>query len=109
MLTKDQLTTIHEALEYTRSLTQVKGFAEDCAELVPIVQGLIDNPHGDHLTAYAEALPEQVQHRETYAAQIQQARDTWVWVALGDTTCPTCGEDGGTSCGSPTCGLLQGG
>jgi hypothetical protein len=26
-----------------------------------------------------------------------------------DTRCPTCGEDGGTSCGMPNCGLLTGG
>jgi hypothetical protein len=25
-----------------------------------------------------------------------------------DSACPTCGEDGGTSCGMPNCGLLQG-
>ena len=25
-----------------------------------------------------------------------------------DTSCPTCGEDGGTSCGMPNCGLLIG-
>ena len=24
-----------------------------------------------------------------------------------DGSCPTCGEDGGTSCGMPNCGLLQ--
>lgn len=25
----------------------------------------------------------------------------------GDGACPTCGEDGGTSCGAPNCGLLS--
>ena len=24
-----------------------------------------------------------------------------------DGACPTCGEDGGTSCGAPNCGLLS--
>ena len=27
-------------------------------------------------------------------------------VVPADTSCPTCGEDGGTSCGLPNCGLL---
>lgn len=137
MFTKDQLTTIHEALEYTRSLTHVQGFDNDCAELVPVVRGLIDNPPDwVAFEAAAIATPEQVQLRLEHEHTIEAARSNYasndinisdtplvsvaeggvwisaqVWVALDDdddTACPTCGQDGGTSCGSPTCGLLQG-
>ena len=34
--------------------------------------------------------------------------DALLWFEQDDDSCPTCGEDGGTSCGAANCGLLTG-
>lgn len=39
------------------------------------------------------------------ALQSLKVLDLWA-LADEDTRCPACGEDGGTSCGDPNCGLL---
>ena len=38
--------------------------------------------------------------------QALQALKTLDALLVDDSACPTCGEDGGTSCGMPNCGLL---
>ena len=44
---------------------------------------------------------------EAYKASAIQALNTLdAWTQEDDSRCPTCGEDGGTSCGMPNCGLL---
>jgi hypothetical protein len=41
------------------------------------------------------------------AAALQALNALDVWAQDDDDgRCPTCGEDGGTSCGAPSCGLL---
>lgn len=56
--------------------------------------------------------------RRREATSVQLARmgysDSRRWVEIypdadDDAACPSCGEDGGTSCGAPACGLLTGG
>jgi len=41
-----------------------------------------------------------------YAAPAPAVPPGYVLVPADDGRCPTCGEDGGTSCGIPNCGLL---
>lgn len=58
-------------------------------------------PHAD-VMAYNDAI---TALREALAAQPAAPEECDM---ADDGGCPTCGEDGGTSCGMPNCGLLQG-
>lgn len=54
---------------------------------------------GQHQKAIANLIAERDALRRAAVAGLEQDED--------DSVCPTCGEDGGTGCGVPNCGLLS--